>query len=65
MNALVLSFPIRFLSDRTVRQALELAIDRDTVAQQLYGVTGKATPNFLVAPPEYASGNTSYEYNPS
>ena len=60
-----LDFSHPFLSDRTVRQALELAIDRDTIAEQLYGVTGKATPNFLVAPPEYASGNTSYEYDPA
>ena len=57
-------FPHPFLSDRTVRQAFDLAIDRDTIAEQLYGVTGKATPNFLVAPPEYASSNTSYEYDP-
>lgn len=56
-------FPHPFLSDRTVRRAFELAIDRDTIAKQLYGVTGKATANFLVAPPEYASSNTSYEYN--
>ncbi|MEO1342180.1 MAG: peptide ABC transporter substrate-binding protein, partial [Cyanobacteria bacterium J06635_13] len=60
-----LEFPHPFLSDRTVRQALELAIDRDTIAEQLYGVTGKATLNFLVAPPEYASSNTSYEYDPA
>jgi peptide/nickel transport system substrate-binding protein len=57
-------FPHLFLSDRTVRQALALAIDRDTIAQQLYGVAGKATPNFLVAPAEYVSPNTKYEYNP-
>ena len=57
-------FPHPFFSDRTVRQAFELAIDRDTIAEQLYGVTGKATPNFLVAPPEYASTNTSYKYDP-
>jgi peptide/nickel transport system substrate-binding protein len=56
-------FPHPFLSDRSVRQALELAIDRDTIAQKLYGVTGKATANFLVAPPEYASSNTSYKYD--
>jgi peptide/nickel transport system substrate-binding protein len=56
-------FPHPFLSDRSVRQALELAIDRDTIAQKLYGVTGKATANFLVAPPEYASTNTSYKYD--
>ncbi len=58
-----LEFPHPWLRDRTVRQALSLAIDRDTIAEQLYGVTGKATPNFLVAPPEYASANTSYEFN--
>ncbi len=56
-------FPHPFLSDRTVREALSLAVDRDTIAKQLYGVSGRATPNFLVAPPEYASPNTSYEYN--
>lgn len=56
-------YPHPWLSDRTVRQTIDLAIDRETIAQQLYGVTGKATPNFLVAPPEYASSNTSYEYN--
>ncbi|MEL6439784.1 MAG: peptide ABC transporter substrate-binding protein [Cyanobacteria bacterium J06621_8] len=59
-----IDFPHPFLSDRTVRQALALAINRDIIAQELYGVTGKATANFLVAPPEYASPNTSYEYNP-
>jgi peptide/nickel transport system substrate-binding protein len=56
-------FPHPFLSDRSVRQALELAINRDTIAQKLYGVTGKATANFLVAPPEYASTYSSYQYD--
>ena len=55
--------PHPFLSDRAVRQAFSLAVDRDTIAEQLYGITGKATPNFLVAPPEYVSANTSYEVN--
>lgn len=55
--------PHPWLSDRQVRRALELAIDRQTIAEQLYGVTGKATANFLVAPPEYASSNTSYQYD--
>jgi len=59
-----LEFSHPFLSDRTVRQALALAVDRDTIAKQLYGVTGKPTANFLVAPPEYVSSNTSYEFNP-
>ncbi len=56
-------YPHPFFSDLKVRQALALAIDRDTIAEQLYGVTGKATPNFLVAPEKYVSPNTSYEYN--
>ena len=59
-----LKIPHPFFSDRTVRQAFNLAIDRDTIAEQLYGVTGKATPNFLVAPPEYVSSDTNYEYDP-
>ena len=57
-------FPHPFFSDRHVRQAFALAVDRDTIAQQLYGITGKATTNFLVAPSEYVSPHTSYEYNP-
>ena len=58
-----LEFPHPFLTDTKVRQALSLAVDRDTIAQQLYGVAGKATANFLVAPPDYVSPNTSYEFN--
>lgn len=58
-----IEFPHPFLSDRIVRQALSLAVDRDTISQQLYGITGKPTANFLVAPDQYVSPNTSYEYN--
>jgi len=56
-------FPHPFLSDRQVREAFSLAVNRDIIAEQLYGITGKATANFLVAPPEYASGHTSYQYD--
>ncbi|MBD2577022.1 peptide ABC transporter substrate-binding protein [Oscillatoria sp. FACHB-1406] len=56
-------FPHPFLSDLKVRQALNLAIDRDAIATQLYGSTGKATANFLVAPPQFVSPNTRYEFN--
>ncbi|GAB4539386.1 MAG: peptide ABC transporter substrate-binding protein [Pleurocapsa sp.] len=55
--------PHPFLSDRQVREAFSLAVDRDTIARQLYGVSGKATSNFLVAPEQYVSSNTSYEYD--
>ena len=58
-----IQFPHPFFRDRKVRQAFALAIDRDTIATQLYGPTGKATPNFLVSPQQYNSPNTSYEFN--
>ena len=58
-----LKFPHPFLKDTKVRRALSLAVDRDIISKQLYGVTGQATANFLVAPPEYVSPNTSYEFN--
>ncbi|MDJ0536336.1 MAG: peptide ABC transporter substrate-binding protein [Xenococcaceae cyanobacterium MO_207.B15] len=58
-----IKFPHPFFSDFKVRQALALAINRDTIAKQLYGITGKVTPNFLVAPQQYVSADTSYEYN--
>ncbi|MBE9138415.1 peptide ABC transporter substrate-binding protein [Nodosilinea sp. LEGE 07088] len=56
-------FPHPFFSDPQVRQAVNLAIDRDTIATQLYGPTGQPTTNFLVAPGPYASENTSYDYD--
>ncbi len=55
--------PHPFLSDKTVRQAFSLAIDRDTISNQLYGITGQPTANFLILPEEYNSPNTSYEFN--
>ena len=58
-----LKFPHPFLTDTKVRQALSLSVDRDTIAQQLYGATGQSTANFLIAPSEYVSPNTSYEFN--
>ena len=55
--------PHPFLSDKTVREAFSLAIDRDTISNQLYGITGKPTANFLILPEEYQSPNTTYEFN--
>ncbi len=57
-------FPHPFFSDPQVRQAINLAIDRETIATQLYGPTGQATTNFLVAPGPFASDNTSFDYDP-
>src|SRR5438067_3960107 len=52
-----------FLTDPKVREAMALAIDRDTMAKQLYGPTGDATSNVLTTPTNLASKNTKYEFN--
>jgi peptide/nickel transport system substrate-binding protein len=59
-----LEFPHPFFTDAKVRQALALAIEKNTIATQLYGDTGKPTSNFLIAPPDLASPNTNSEYDP-
>ena len=57
-------FPHPLFSDLQVRQAVNLAIDRETIATQLYGPTGQPTTNFLVAPGQFMSDNTSFDYDP-
>lgn len=52
-----------FLTDQRVRQAMALAIDRDTIAKQLYGPTGDPTANVLTTPKNLSSPNTKYEFN--
>ncbi|NER38646.1 MAG: peptide ABC transporter substrate-binding protein [Oscillatoria sp. SIO1A7] len=58
-----LQFPHPFFTDKKVRQGFNLAIDREAIATQLYGSTGKATTNYLVSPESYNSKNTKYEFN--
>jgi len=53
-----LGAPHPFLADVRVRQALALAIDRQTIARQLYGLEGAATANILTTPTSLASKNT-------
>ncbi|MEL6454140.1 MAG: peptide ABC transporter substrate-binding protein [Cyanobacteria bacterium J06623_5] len=55
--------PHPFLSEKPVREAISLAIDRETITNQLYGESGTVATNFVVAPDKYASPNTSYEFN--
>jgi peptide/nickel transport system substrate-binding protein len=55
-------FPHPILSDRRVRQALSLGIDRAEIAA-IYGRTGSLTTNIIVAPKTYASPNTSWSYD--
>jgi peptide/nickel transport system substrate-binding protein len=52
-----------FLTDQRVRQALAMAIDRDTIAKQLYGPSGDASANVLTTPTNLASKNTKFEFN--
>jgi peptide/nickel transport system substrate-binding protein len=52
-----------FLQYLEVRQALTYAIDRETIATQLYGPTGEATTNVLVGPDAFVSSNTTAEFN--
>ena len=47
--------PHPFLTDRNVRQALSMAIDRDLLVEIGYGQAGKATCNVVPAPEIYAS----------
>src|SRR5260370_16331055 len=42
---------------------MALAIDRDTMAKQLYGPTGDASPNVLTTPTNLASKNTKVDFN--
>ena len=60
----VLGNPHPFLSELEVRQAFAMACDRETIASQLYGRTGTATSNWLVAPEAFVSPNTSFVFDP-
>src|SRR5262249_26529507 len=51
------------LSDRAVRQALALLIDRQSIQDHIYGRTGVATGNFLNQPKRYASTNSKWEFS--
>ncbi len=55
--------PHPFLSDKAVRQAMNLATDRDTITTQFYGEGELPTPDVLNGLPAFDSPNTSYEFN--
>ena len=50
--------PHPFLTDLKVRQALAMAIDKKTMAEQVYGEAGEPTCNILTEPKDLASPNT-------
>lgn len=47
--------PHPFLVDTVIPQAMSMAIDRNLIAEQLYGFAGQATCNVIPAPEYYAS----------
>jgi peptide/nickel transport system substrate-binding protein len=47
--------PHPFLTDKAVRQALSMAIDRNIIAEQLYGPGGKPSCNIVNGPPAMVS----------
>jgi len=56
--------PHPFLTDPAVRQAINLAVQRDVISQQLYAAEAEpATANILAGIPALASPNTSWEFN--
>jgi peptide/nickel transport system substrate-binding protein len=55
--------PHPYFSDARVRQAINLAVDRDTIAKELYGDTGKPTAQLLVAPERYVAPDVEYTYD--
>jgi peptide/nickel transport system substrate-binding protein len=51
------------LSDKAVRDALNLLVDRGSVEKFIYGRTGVATANFLNNPKRFRSNTTKWEFN--
>ena len=52
-----------FLTDPSVRSALNLLVDRGAVHEEIYGRQGQATPNFLNGPPRFRSPNMRWEFS--
>jgi peptide/nickel transport system substrate-binding protein len=58
-----LKAPHPFLTDRLLRQAYNVAVDRRIIAEQLYGTAGQPTSNFINSPKRFQSPNTNWEFN--
>ena len=56
--------PHPFLSDVKVRRAIDHAIDRDTIALEVYGNAGQRTNQLLPFPEKYTNPNLFYVYSP-
>jgi peptide/nickel transport system substrate-binding protein len=55
--------PHPWFTDLRVRQAFAAAVDRRTIAEQLYGETAQVISNFLIGPRPFQSPNTRWEFN--
>ena len=51
------------LSDRAVREAISLVIDKKSIQDHIYGRIGIATANYINNPERFRSSTTSYEFN--
>ena len=58
-----LKAPHPFLTDLLVRQAYNVAVDRHTIVEQLYGAGGQPTSNFITSPKRFQSPHTRWEFN--
>ena len=50
-------------SDRAVREAFKLLVDRESIVRHVYGRTGILTPNFLENPRQFRSPNLRWEFS--
>jgi peptide/nickel transport system substrate-binding protein len=50
-------------TDKAVREAMSLLVDRKGIAESIYGRGAVVTSNFLNNPPRFRSPNTKYEFN--
>ncbi|MGD1936296.1 MAG: peptide ABC transporter substrate-binding protein [Cyanophyceae cyanobacterium] len=57
-------FPHPFLSDKAVREALALSVNRQLISEQLYGPTGEVAYNILRAPTVYRSSKEQFKFDP-
>ena len=55
--------PHPILGDKAVRQAMALAVDRETISTQFYGDGEPPTANVVNGMPAFVSPNTSFEFN--
>ncbi len=56
--------PHPFLTDPAVREAMNIAVDREQIATQFYGLGQIHAVNIVYGDPAVESPNTSWEYNP-